>query len=176
MAGVPINFAIPGESAVASYSYTDIINGTGIMTFYGGITHLDGTTFLVSNQINGYSFKLIATSTITFETTVFNTPRTVRGTAYFSGYFADSGDPGTMTVVLSHIDGVTAAVTQIGTGSIVISSLGVWAVGIIPLTTKRFKKGDSLRMTLTHNDATGIRLKFESTNPMILRVPINLDL
>lgn len=40
---LPINFAIPSESTIASYAYTDVMSGTGVVTFYGFDTEDNST-------------------------------------------------------------------------------------------------------------------------------------
>lgn len=114
MAGVPINFAVPSEGAVASYSWTDIASGQGFVRFYlaqelqGGNTSYiltdtqiySNTSDVTSTGTNADTFT--KTNTLTFSSSVFNTPRTIRGFARFSisiGAHSTSGGTGSGAIV-----------------------------------------------------------------------------
>jgi len=105
MAGVPINFNIPGEPAVASYDWTDVASGTGMITFYlGGLKDSTGigyilyeNVFIPNKERNTTSFNSqgrftrvetdVAVFTkvidLSFDLSSFNTPRTLGGTCLF---------------------------------------------------------------------------------------------
>jgi hypothetical protein len=99
MAGVPINFAVPGESSLASYDYTDIAEGVGVVYHYGGEVSQDPAdssrryrlfkdTFIPEGKVISkiYGFTLIngvATNTYAtkFDTNFFNIPKTLFGSS-----------------------------------------------------------------------------------------------
>lgn len=86
---LPINFPVPSESAVASYNYTDIAEGTGIVTFQGfnsvddsGISYKLSSNAPYSNDI--YTQETIDAQTYTKEIDAdfdveFNGPHRIRG-------------------------------------------------------------------------------------------------
>ena len=85
---LPVAFPIPGESAIASYSYTDIAEGTGVVSFYGAETY-DTTAstkyILTTNSIISNNPEIISPNgNYDFDLTPFNMPKTIKGTAYFS--------------------------------------------------------------------------------------------
>lgn len=81
---MPINFPLPSENAVASYNQEDIASGVGWVKFYCGVTD-DGNYILTtipftSSVSSQYSILTTAdASTITFESSAFNSPRMVGG-------------------------------------------------------------------------------------------------
>ena len=92
MARIPDEFTVDPEAAIASFSFTDIAEGTGIQIFFGTSSkELDGTIkfhLITDSSARSYKpstqFTTIGTTTHNFDTLVFNLPRTVRGTAYAS--------------------------------------------------------------------------------------------
>jgi len=94
MAGVPVNFAIPGESAVASYSWTDIASGLGYVTFYGFKSVDDTTGHYILSKNPSYSDEVATLGTsvdsrtytevldLDFDTSEFKLPQTIEGAGY----------------------------------------------------------------------------------------------
>ena len=92
-----------GEGGIASYDWTDIAEGTGLVTFYGCSDAISGaTTYSLINNSSIYSdsaaLELVrdteGSTTISFDTPKFNLPRIVKGTAYFSAAFRIDTTPG----------------------------------------------------------------------------------
>ena len=89
---VPLAFPQPSEAAVASYDWTDIAEGTGIVLYHAYVSE---TSTGDDNHISTaelYSRKIETTATTgsasyaliiekDFDLTAFNTPRTIKGTA-----------------------------------------------------------------------------------------------
>ncbi|HEC64028.1 MAG TPA: hypothetical protein ENI23_01900 [bacterium] len=79
-----------GETGIKSYNYVDIANGLGYTTFYLTNTqdpafteYVLGATQLIASTNDG----LLGTNqTYEFETSTFNLPRRVNGTAYLTGF------------------------------------------------------------------------------------------
>ena len=96
--GVPVVYRSGGSNAVASYSYTDLAEGTGIVKLYaGGLQDANGikyrlqktafNTSTTSPAVNQRHTQASTTSTsfsklidLDFDTTTFNLPQTVSGT------------------------------------------------------------------------------------------------
>lgn len=198
MAGVPINFAVPSE-ALVSYSYLDLFSKTGWLTFYG--QHCDAGKFLnVTNTIESgsQSFAVANNTTYTFDF-LFNVPQTTKaGYAFLATLFgvANTGKYITVVASLFHVD-AAATETQIGSDTTIgtVNSGGVTWVGgrksnAIPLTSKHFKIGETLRLKLlvtTNGSSPGIvcdptnssytidSVTYSKTN-MLLNIPFKLDL
>ena len=163
---LPVNFAIPGEGAIASYDYYDIIESTGIKTFYPAI-QLDstGTTYiLTANSIYGSQEYTSGNSAgnpafnQNFDLT-FNMPKTIAGTAIINAPLAVywnqlNGMSIQVQIVFTKVSGITT--TNFGSGNSDAWSApdgtGSWKSKIasfsIVLTETDFKKGDKLRITI----------------------------
>ncbi len=153
---------------VASYDFEDVASGLGFKNYWGTTTvDTAGTNYdLLSFQMDsgaGVTASVqvgTGTTTINFDTSVFNLPRTAKGTAYINlgpGQsianavsikaqiaIVDSG--GTPTNISSEFETPQNAVTA----SIIRQSLA------LPLTQTIIKKGEKLRMIMKIVvDATG---------------------
>src|SRR3990167_9378636 len=102
---LPLNIPIPQSAAIASFNYTDIAEGTGVVLFYGA-THKEVSTtsyFLTTNT--PYSNDVITSGAIlqsanwtevinkNFDVR-FNRPQNIKGYAYLSlslGGYASAG-------------------------------------------------------------------------------------
>jgi len=148
------------ESAIASYSYEDIAEGTGIKLFYGANQSTGGvkdyfltTSSLYSNDI--YSDIGASGAYVDFDV-MMNTPRTIKGNAYFSATVGGNGDGSAVIgykAILKHYDGGVGSGTILATGA---SDLFTGASGVpggqpftvlLPVTEQYFKAGDILRLT-----------------------------
>ena len=139
---------------MASYDWIDVANGLGIVVFYGTRTEIStGAAYaLVENALMAGgvgSERILGSTTATFETSVFNSPRTVKGTAYISGEtIAQAGDTGRITATIKKWDGTN----ETNISSAVQSQVnGAGSEGIfmpLNLTETRFKIGDTLRVTI----------------------------
>lgn len=168
---VPQTFPIPVETAIASYSYTDIAEGTGVINFLG-FSSIDDTTVdyhLTSNASVYSNSKVLSTSTTTGGSSkdidndydiTFNLPQRMKGTIYTN----------ISTFVTSNVGGATSyffiikirkwdgsSETEIASGqSITFTNVGSasakeWITQLIPIpvtTLQHFKKGDTLRITV----------------------------
>jgi hypothetical protein len=165
MAGVPINFAIPAESAIVSFDWTDFALGLGYKKFYCVATQQESTTtyFLSSERQEsdaevGFRYNVSGATNATFDITFGKKLILAVGTAMFritmnsgtsSGNFAET------TATLSHVRG--GVVTQICTaksGQVNYSGdpqtqTKVWKAAIASKFI--FAKGDTLRLVLTFN-------------------------
>lgn len=160
MVGLPVTFPLPSETSIASYSWTDIANGAGYITFYG-TTALNSTPTLTYSLItNAIEADEVIThqlknndETYTFDVS-FNTPRILKGDCFAVVPIYAKGAAGnelttTANLSLYHYDGTTE--TQIGstvTGSIEGGDTYTWKTFcsiIEPSAEVSFKIGDILR-------------------------------
>lgn len=160
---LPTAIPTPPPSAVASYNYIDIAEGTGTVIFYGTATEAStGIDYhLLANKIDGWprekSVNSTSTTTLDFDLAPFNLPQYVKGTAYFSAGIGAHGQDGTTTkiqVQLKHWDGSTPTnlTAEIESQTVTVAGgAGAYEVACLklPITTeKHFKKGEILRLTV----------------------------
>jgi hypothetical protein len=162
---LPINFPIPGESAIASYNYYDITDGTGITIFYGFTHNESGTTgyALSTNAMYPYSIKTLVSSAVDGLTKlgtynfdlILNAPRRIKGKARFIGSYGTTANAGgsrvALVVNLIKVSGgtpTTIATASTETSSEVVSVTGWFLANLeIALTSiTHFKKSDTLRV------------------------------
>ena len=187
---MPINFPLPSESAVASYNYTDMAEGTGVTMFYLAATK--GDNILTPNQIYSdvieYSTgahilttDFVKNMDVDYDLSAFNSPRTVKGTAYinFTGHIHKSGTAvatSKFTIKVRKWDGTTE--TEIGNATTAeLSSAAnhnyILTALAIPLTQTHFGIGDVLRVTIEGYDKEAAP---DSTNILIVgQDPMNRD-
>jgi hypothetical protein len=85
------SFIRSAENVGSNYDYLDIANGTGVVTLYPGVTETSGAKDYHLFDQTFYSSDIeTAEGSFDFDLTSFNTPRTVKGTAYFSCFISNS--------------------------------------------------------------------------------------
>jgi len=151
MANLPQAFPQVPPSAIASYDYFDIAEGTGMKQFYLCTSEITGPAVdyhLVGNVI--YSAELYlqfaTASDIDFDLSAFNFPKTISGTGILQIAFRNAGASGTCYIIcrLKKNDTVIVSIQSPTEAS---AAQGVWNMPItIPQT--HFKKGDVLRLTI----------------------------
>jgi len=154
-------------SAIASYSYTDLAEGTGIVKYFAyqeednlGLGYKMGTSQIYSgggSELSGGS----ATNTfskvkdVDFDLTTYNAPNTIRGTATINACIASNANGGysSFTYVIFGImkySGTTETLLLSGQSPIVAGGNASTTNEIvnvqIPLNKTHFKKGDILRL------------------------------
>ena len=157
---LPINFAVLGENAIATYSYSDLVEGTGMASFYPFFAdgeYTTGTIYTMSPQL--YYSSSISTVTTefdgafdkTFSLTAFNTPRTLGGTSYFTipWYFKVS--------ISDQVLKAYPEITLYKNSDVITTISGAWIVGstgvdiskqspfVATLPSTHYKKGDILK-------------------------------
>lgn len=170
MASIPVQFRKGGETAIASYNYVDVAEGTGIVTYYG-YSNASGAYSLTTNSsvfsdtvtTSGAQFAsggYVQVLDIDFDVE-FNIPKNVQGKAMINAPMAVWGIVdakvygGRTDVILSKWDGTTE--TALGTASGAVmewsttapnqKTYKVNAIELeLPLT--HFKKGETFRVTL----------------------------
>ena len=148
MAGVPINFAVPGENVVSSYDYVDIANGLGYINFYC-LHNSDGTFSLTTNSqiVGGVIQHYVSnTGTImeeTFEVTI-NSPKTINGDC-ITQIPVSAENASSFGVTCTIYNGVTQLGTATGTYSIERASATTLVSQKISISNTHLKKGDVLK-------------------------------
>lgn len=155
---LPVNFPIEQESILSNYNWADIAGGQGYALFYLAQTRdsSGGKSILTPNQdygnVNG-SNGFTSTNYTSFDTSVFNVSRIVKGTAYFSGqvrYVATSGE---VTASLYKVD-ENSVETLIGAEvtSETYAAANYFNLSFIISKTK-MKKGEFLRLKVKTSTA-----------------------
>lgn len=151
------------NSAVASYDYTDIASGIGYTTFWltQGATSTATTYGLTDKQ--DASNKSDATFGASpdeknFDSSTFNSPRTIKGTAYAVVGYGRNSAGGGFTLRLLKVNGSTE--TEIGalvtTQNAANAATGQYTAIAIPITgTQRIKKGEFLRLEVISSAGGG---------------------
>jgi len=157
MALSPITYPPVPDKAVASYDYEDIAAGTGMKLFYGAVSK-DPTIgrMLLEIPLHSASREFSLTggaTTLDFNLSAFNLPRTIKGTALVSAcmYCDNSGTQITLGAQIKKVSGVTVTNTSAVVTSEVLNTSGVGKMILleIPVTTAvHYKKGDILRLTV----------------------------
>lgn len=163
MPGPPKEFLHPPTS-IATYSYTDIAEGTGVTSFYCATTKDSSGTGYILTANTLYSNDLTSTASISqtgaytrifnqdFDLTAFNFPQTIKGTANINvSWGLQNQISGTVGLYLKFIikkNGVEIANVQ--TETIDHNDDGVEFTSLlkVALAQTHFKKGDVLRVTL----------------------------
>lgn len=164
---MPINFPLPSESAIASYSYSDLAEQTGVQLFYAA-TCSTGEFVLTQNSFNSASVETLSTEADfdaavfdlildkDFDLTPFNAPQTIRGYAYINFFVAGirTGGAGNIHYQLQALirkwDGSTE--TEIASNAVVEFNPGTADARHICLRVTipetHFKIGENLRLTI----------------------------
>lgn len=165
MAGIPVQFRKGGEAAVASYDWTDLAAGTGVVAYTGYTSQVSGAALqynITSNDsVNSTSGAAHASGSsntflnLDFDLTEFNTPRTIKGNILVNfGYYVRS----TLSSTIKGYSIITIKKVRNGTpidigqqsGAVVNSGAGIITKKImsipISVTNSLFKKGDILRV------------------------------
>lgn len=172
---LPQGFPPIPQAAIASYAYTDIAEGTGVVKFYGAV-HKESTTssyFLTANTPYSNQIVVSGAATLAGESAwaekmnkdfdiVFNLPRNIKGKAYLnitiggSGGGSGSGVPNVQISGASiiHYDGTTETTLATASSEVFVFALNtdVEAKSMLMefdiTSIQHFSKGDTLRLTL----------------------------
>jgi hypothetical protein len=90
---LPTTFRSQGERTIVSYSFSDIITGEGVAKYYlcvGETSTEDEYILSGTALISSIATGLLGNGTYEFKTPDFNSPSTLKGTAFFGGYVDDT--------------------------------------------------------------------------------------
>jgi hypothetical protein len=166
------SFLRSGEGQVASYSWADIADGSGVVGFDGFVSVNSTTTayHINSNPLNTGARAIVTTNTsnttaYNFDALPFNTPRTIKGSASITfthavfGGASGAGKTNIVTIGVYHYDGTTETLLGSAVSPTVTSIENVLVVAtrqlVISLTQKSFKIGETLRIKVTMDWAGG---------------------
>ena len=150
MTGIPQIIPVPSVKANASYDFVDIATGLGFVLYYGVSGAEPTQTYILASEplrsnLTYTGRSGAGTTTLTFDTSVFNLPRTVKGTALYVGdYFSTTTEAKRLTITIQKID-VDSNVTNLSsavssnTGNVVINMTSVLMQ--LPLTQTTIKNG-----------------------------------
>lgn len=165
---IPIKYRTTAP-AVATFSYTEIAEGTGIQIFYGAHTKqtTNNTYVLSGTVIASNDIQTIGATDVDFDTSPFNSSRTIKGTAYISVpvYVTCSAGDSTSVYIIAKLRHVTAAAAESEIASAQSETLLITPVATKPkkflvkitVPQTHFTKGETLRLTieLTKTQAGG---------------------
>ena len=163
---IPITYRKSNESIIASYSFTDIAEGTGVVQFYGASVSTGTATniYILTTNSGFYSsqggvFSLGGGGTFTQDfDVIFNLPKVIYGNCYINFPVDVSNDSGTATsyIVCSIKKISDGTTTTIGAST---QSENFVLTGVthsdyklslrIPVAITTFKSGDTLRLSLS---------------------------
>jgi hypothetical protein len=190
---LPVSFPIPSESSIASYNYTDVEEGTGIVILYGARVQTKTVTSYILTRDTIYSNAIETTNVtpgaaINFDLSEFNLPKIIKGTALISlSASLTGGSYVDFTITFQKVSGGSAS-TLVSTTLERLSALArLTGSAVIPQT--HFKKGDNLRVVvngamdsgsyfLAHDPANrnGVRYTSDIPSQMQIAIPFKLDL
>ena len=156
MAQLPVEFPIPAETAIASFNYTDLAEGTGKVIYFG-LTSEDGSAVdyhLNSNKLfsaqTSTTRATAGTTTLDFDLAPFNLPLTAKGTAVFSaGISAASSVTTKLQVTVKKYDGTTETnISSEITTATATSATNRMVLIELPLTQTLIKIGELIRLTV----------------------------
>ena len=203
MALIPQTFPAPPEAAVASFSFTDIAEGTGTQIFFGIASEgfASGFDYHLITTKDAHSAKIVTAgtagvNTYNFDSAAFNLPRQARGTAYLSVGLGVTGGVSHIAGQIQkvHVDGTTTTdLSSQLSGQVINSGPSVTAMMFIPFPITRdiIKKGERLRLVIRHQsdgnisefghdpqNQDGIIIKPGTKGTTILRLlmPFRIDL
>ena len=170
---LPLNIPIPQSAAIASFNYTDIAEGTGIVKFYGAVHNEAGVANFYLTTNTPYSDQIVLSGAVTstaaaerlrndtFSVT-FNRPQNIKGKVYLNitigGNLLSGWDNvervGVSGAEIQKYDGITATTLATVSGASMLFG-GVQAQSRVCLmefdlssSTTHFKAGDSLRLLI----------------------------
>ena len=155
---IPTIYRKASEAAIASYSYTDIAEGTGVTQFwlYSSQNSVGLDYHINSNSCFSASTETVCTGvTIDFDLPPFNLPKNIKGTAIINLCYRIDGasGSGSMSVTLKKYSGTTETSISSAVSSPDANAAPAtythWTFHIPITTIAHFKKGDILRVAIT---------------------------
>jgi len=168
MALIKQKIPIISEPQIASYSYTDIAEGTGVTVFYGVVSETSaGNGYHLTTDVNLYSSLIESDSAVTesesyvklldldFDLSSFNLPKSIKGTAYVqSSVYVDTSAGSGSGYIIAKVrkwDGTTE--TEIANAQSQTNTQGSGGgteMVLVPITIPEtdFQSGETLRLTI----------------------------
>lgn len=154
------------QPAIASYDYQDISSGLGFQDLYLlASVSSTGTTYILSDKQEHSGLNEISvvntTTKFNFDSSIFNKPKTVKGTAQMTFCMRTTGSPGdgTASIQLHKVDSNNVE-TNISSEALtaVLSGNGVNKIFNLqlPLQQTYFGEGDKIRLSVSLAYTTSI--------------------
>lgn len=170
------SFLRNAEGVIASYDYTDIAEGTGIIKFYGGKYAVDATPANDQYRLNSNIILPSSTSTslstgtneFDFDVT-FNSSRIIGGTGYIQiPVYIQSTGTITPKVTIIHYDGTTETTLVAQITMVTLSGTASAFESVLKFTVPQthFKKGETLRVNLVLESTTSSLPNSLNHNPL----------
>jgi len=183
-------YPTPSAPAIATYQYTDIEDGSGLVNYYlvhrntsaGNTYHLTTSTKKAAMTLtagNPDSGHTIGAGTTTLNGDIYNTARTVKGVASFSAKLTtnQAQTTSTISVKVQKVSGGTAV--DISSEITLSPTTQKRYVNFeIPLTETYFAQGDNLRIIVTIvASGSSISCDPQATDyPSTIEIPFKIDL
>lgn len=144
--------------AIATFDYQDIESGLGYVTFYAMATSLAAGTEYVLSDDTEYADPIwterstAGTTTLTFDSSEFNFPRSVRGTAIFSCGVGGNNMDIDVTAQLQKWNGSSATnISSVITAATYAAGAGTAKMILLqlPCTETLISEGEQLRLVVT---------------------------
>ena len=141
------------SQAIASYNFTDVADGTGVLVFFGTRTRTDSaiTYRLITDTTHSEEINTNGSADLDFDLTAFNLPRVAKGTAFVSVPVSALGGGDSITVAcqLRKWDGSSETnITSVITSETYTNQTKMVFMAL-PITEHNFASGDVLRLNVT---------------------------
>jgi hypothetical protein len=166
---LPINIPIPAESSIVSYDWTDLAEGTGMVTLQAFGAMVDGGTTSSKLDKNVFDTGTGAQATsalpVTYTLGAFNFPRTLQGTCFVSATFSmDVQGAGSSKLTFSLLKNSTSLASAT-TGAYNSDGVVTFCIALtIPLTS--FAIGDVLGLKVERADVSGTIVIYAHNDPL----------
>ena len=174
----------PKRESITTFDFTDIAAGLGYEIFYPkAATDASGETLFLFTDSTLLSRSVSTLSSVetvlNFDTSVFNLPRTVKGTAYIVSKVVISSGTNAYSVQLLKVlvDNSTVNLSSEITSETATSSNTNHVIQL-PLTQTTIKKGEKIRLKFTalKVDGGGTMRLFHGGSESPIYIPFRIDL
>jgi hypothetical protein len=158
---IPTKYAAPQEQAVASYSFYDLTTKVGYKTFYGAKFKENATDkfYLVTDRIDPTEFATNSNNNTALEINYdlgFNVPLIMKGTAFFTCTFRQTGSGGTTATITAYHVNEAGTETQLGdsvdeifaTGTTPYNNYFIHGAAVV-IPNRKFKAGEKFRLSVS---------------------------
>ena len=157
---LPLKYRKSKENIVASYNYTDVADGTGVVSLFGirGLISAGATKFYILSQNITYNDATLQSGNLkasdspaNFDLNPFSSSRVVNGNVVFTGKIV-AGTASTIIFTIYRVrNGVATSLGTDNTGNKTTTEF----MTKIPISSELFKTGDTLRVAVSVTGGTG---------------------
>ncbi len=174
----------PKRELITTFDFVDIANGLGYEVFWL-IASKDSTSLKLGltnlNLVSDRDGPSSSTGTLSFDTSVFNLPRTVKGTLLANILLSSSATVNNNTysikIQVVHSDDSTTDISSTISNdeADLFSSTVQTFLMEIPLTQRTIKKGEKIRAIITTTPASGTMHLEHNGSESRLNIPFRID-